>query len=96
MLFVGQYVGNKETLSDVGDSLIYISVFNLVLNLILILQPIAIRLVKRVLKLYQKYQNSKAKRRNKKLVREQLRARTKDEIDYGRRIELRVNVASEN
>jgi len=59
-LFCGQFVESKETLSDVGDLLIYISVTNLVINLVPMLIPIFRYLCGRVLKLYRKYQNWKA------------------------------------
>mmetsp|Transcript_40034 Transcript_40034/g.52422 ORF Transcript_40034/g.52422 Transcript_40034/m.52422 type:complete len:103 (-) Transcript_40034:1171-1479(-) len=95
-LFAGQFVEDKETLGDVGDFLIYISALNLLINVLPITFPIFRYLYNQIMKAYRKYLKVKAQRAREKAMRERLRYRSQSEQEFGRKIELRANVAAEN
>ena len=97
MLFSGQLVGDKKTLSDFGDLLIAISIGNLILNVLPLLWQLLKSMHKRcLLKLYRRVVKWVLKKRRHSAVRRRLQSRSEVEVAYGRHLERRATVAADN
>ena len=97
MLFCGQLVGDKKALSDFGDLLIAISVTNLVVNVLPILRQLLKFLHQKFIrKAYRKLLKWILRKKQLKALRIRLQQRSEMEIEYGRKIERRANVAADN
>lgn len=81
-------------MNAIGDLLIGITVSNLVINVVPLTIPIFVAIYQKiVLKLYLKCKREKAERIRKKHLEKMLKITTKDEQEYGKKIELRANIA---
>ena len=94
MLFTEQFMENKYQMNAIGDLLIGNTVSNLVINVVPLTIPIFVAIYQKlILKLYLKCKREKAERIRKKHLEKMLKITTKDEQQYGRKIELRANIA---
>ena len=90
-------MGDKKTISDFGNLLIAISVANLIINILPLIPQFLKHAYRRwIYKLYQIIYKRITKTKRLKALRVRLQARNEEEQKFGRRIEMRANVAAKN